>query len=198
MNTKVRIVFVTILGSVLLTNCLTPTGWIRFESSFNRLSIKYPNTLKLAGEQGRAISFGQGTIQLSGQGEIVEPAILIVVHDKNSSELQPPYLPANIDLSDPLAVVIAQREFDFKSVEHDIQELEAPKRMTFNGYSGAMTLISQTYRKEGLPQKNLIYCLVTIVDETRVIKVRGFAHRENGGLLLSSFMEEFLSTLELQ
>ncbi len=169
------------------------TAWLRYESAQNNLAINYPVTAYNLVEDKGVVQYLATEVILS-QGKITRPIVIINMYNKNDS-----YLPA-VDRSDPLAMVVALRDIYFYRQESQLHELEPVRAKSFNGYSGASSVVNRIDPREGNPlgPVDIVFYFATIVHEDRIIRAQIQANKRDGGALIPVYAEQVLNSIELK
>jgi hypothetical protein len=168
------------------------TAWLRYESAENNLAVNYPVTAKIVEGEG-AVQYQATEVTLS-QGQIKRPIVNITIYNKNSS-----YLPA-VDRSDPLAMVVALRDIYFYGQESQLHELEPAQVKSFNGYSGASSVVNRIDpgKSDLYGPVDIVFYFATIIHEDRIIRAQIQARKHDGGAPIPAYAEQVLNSIELK
>jgi hypothetical protein len=165
---------------------LPPTRWVRYDTPLNKVAFNRPESMRVM--EGRDQILLNGRVDLR-QGSLSDGSLVLFFYRTDSGSL-----PSDIDLSDPVVFIRWIRDLSFSGMGAEIKEISAPQTRTYNGYTGARTIVNRV-GSYGIDQ---IYYLAVLFHESRIVFVQANAERADGGELITSVTEALLNSIELR
>ncbi|MBN1993687.1 MAG: hypothetical protein JW953_13380 [Anaerolineae bacterium] len=197
MRTTIGIIYLIITLSLFIAACGTPppplTEWTPYESTENNITVSHPVTVEEVLEDNNVTQFQASEVHLA-EGTLERP--ITILHFFRS-KLH--YLPEDIDPSDLEALVRADKDYYFLTMEDRIHELEPPQTTTFNGNPAAITVVNRIDpgKKDLYGDVDIVFYFAIIKHEDRLVRAQIQARKNSGGELLPYYAEKVLNSLEI-